>query len=368
VKVINSLNDSGEFVRLFARMLTRSVDFSVVLFFSIVAGSVVLPSVALAQPSSSTEGAVSAGFPPSGLTESPLHSVPPTSLLQMRLHPAVLPLEAELSCSVLFSCYLGLTRGFVVGGDVLKTLGVTTLGQHLYGPGAWTYLDLNVGYQFLRLAERQSSFMGAFGYRTLSYKNSEGAKIGRSGVVFKVAYAELVLPAYTQGLVFEGVSSTVYTEEGADQPFTKLDDKKVRSLVSEFSNFMRANPQLRLQLPADLEVVNWKPSQVDLPSPLRGFLRVNPIYEQTDVAIRSGDQTVYAWEEKRFALQLMMMAAYASADQKSGRLGLLGGLGIEMSGSRSSLDSKSPSKDLNPGISDASIVNGKLEIQATYQF
>lgn len=325
--------------------------------------------VPLSSPSTSaTASSTSAVIPSAGATESPLHSVPPSSLLEMRLHPAALPLEAELSCSLLFGCHIGLTRGFVLGGDVSRTLGMTMLGQHFYGAGAWTYLDANVGYQFLRMSERMSTLMGTFGYRTLSYKNSEGAKLARSGIAFRTAYAESVLPAYTQGLVFEAFSSPLDSDGGANQPFTRLDDKKVRNLIKEFAGFMRLNPLLRLQMPADLEVINWKPSQVDLPSSLRGYLRVNPTYEQTDIVLKNAEQTIYSWIEKRFALQLMLMTAYAAPEQKSGRLGLLGGLGFEMAASKLSIDSKAPTQDLNPDIPTAPLVRGKLEIQATYQF
>jgi hypothetical protein len=307
-------------------------------------------------------------MPVGGATESPLHSVPPSSLLSNRLHPAALPLEAEVSCSLMFGCELGLTRGFAVGGDVLKTLGVTTMGQHFYGPGAWTYLDGNVGYQFLRMAERQSTLMGTFGFRSFSYKNSEGAKFGRSGLAFRTAYAEAVLPAYTQGMIFDVFSSSLQTEGGADQPFTPTDEKRVRGLVKEFAQFMRSNPLLRLQMPADLEIINWSPSQVDLPGPMRGYLRISPSYEQTDLVIRSGEQNVYTWIEKRFALQLMMMTTYSSPEQRSGRLGLLGGLGFEMAATKSSVESKSTRSELNPVIPTAPIVQGKLEIQGTWQF
>lgn len=301
-------------------------------------------------------------------TDSPLHAVPPSSLLDSRLHPAALPTEAELSCSMLFGCQMGLTRGFSFGGDAYRTLGMTLLGQHFYGAGAWTYLDVNVGYQFLRLSDRQSTLMGSFGFRTFSYENSEGAKLSRSGPAFRTAYAEAVLPAYTQGMVFEAFSSTVRTAGGADQPFNKADEKKVRTLVREYAQFLRANPLLRLQIPADLEIVNWSPSQVDLPGPMRGYLRLNPIYEQADLLIRDGEVTTYSWLEKRFALQLMLLTSYASPEQKSGRLGLLGGLGFEMAATRSTVESKSPSPALNPEIPEAPLLRGKLEIQVTYQF
>lgn len=328
-------------------------------------------SPAAAVPSdkgASSAQTVSGLIPSDPSSVNPLHSIPPSSLIEMRLHPAHLPLEAELSCSYIFGCQLGLTRGFSVGSDATKTLGVTLLGQHLFGPGAWTYLDGAVGYQFLRQVERQATFMGTLGYKSYSYKNSESAKLSRAGMNFRTAYAESVLPAYTQGLVFDAFSSTLSTAGGAELPFLRADDKKVRSLIREFALFMRSNPVVRLQLPADLEVINWKPSQVDLPAAMRGFLRVNPIYEQTDLIVRSGGESVYSWIEKRFALQLMLMTAYASPAQKAGRLGLLGGLGFEMAATRDTLETKAPSQELNPVVPDPALVSGKLEIQVNYQF
>lgn len=322
-----------------------------------------------AQDGSAQPGASGSLFPSaSPASESPLHSVPPSSLLDMRLHPAALPLEAELSCSVQFGCQMGLTRGFSVGGDLLNTAGMTMLGQHFFGAGAWTFLDANVGFQFLRKAERNATFMGSMGFRSYGYKNSESAKLSRSGLAFRTAYAEAVFPAYTQGLVFDAFSAPVVTAGGAHQPFTKSDDKKVRNLVREFALFTRLNPLLRLQLPADLEIINWKPSQVDLPAPVRGYFRINPTYEQADLSIQDAGESIYRWTEKRFGLQLMLSGAYASPEQKSGRLGLLGGLGFEMAATDSKVESKSPSQDFNPLIPQAPLIRGKLEVQATYQF
>jgi len=301
-------------------------------------------------------------------TTSPLHSVSPSSPIEMRLHPAVLPQEAEVLCSTSASCLLGLSRGFAVGGDLLQTAGVTTLGQHFLGSGAWTYLDVNVAYQFLRRGERQSSFNAAIGYRNYSYKNSDDAKLSRSGLTLRTAYAESVYPAYTQGMVFEIHSSTLSTEGGADRPFDRNDPKRVRSVIKEFAAFARTHPSLRLQLPADLEIVNWKASDLELEAPIRGYLRITPTYEQSDLVLRDVEETRYSWIEKRYALQLMLIAAYAAPTEKSGRYGLLGGLGLEMGSSRPRVESKVPADGVSPVIPTAPMVRGKLEIQASYQF
>jgi hypothetical protein len=277
-------------------------------------------------------------------------------------------LEAELSCSLLFGCQLGFSRGFALSSDAPKTLGVTLLGQHFLGAGAWTYGDAAIGYQFLRQVERQATLMGALGYRTYSYQNSKNAKLARSGFIFRTSYAESVLPSYTQALVFEAFSSSLVSSGGADQPFSKSDTGDVRGLVKQFVLFSRSNPLIRLQMPADLEIINWKPSQVDLPAALRGYLRINPVYEQTDLILKNAGENIYAWSEKRFALQLMLMTAYASPIEKSGRLGLSGGLGVEMAATTDTLESKAPVLELNPNLPDPSLISGKLEIQVTYQF
>ena len=370
--------------RKFSAVVRPAAQISAFFALSMSVSGIAQPSSPASAPAGSAPAASGAsGAPASGNTSqpasassanspsqsaNPLHSVPPSSLVEMRLHPSQLPLEAELSCSWLSGCQLGLSRGFVISGDVPNTLGVTLLGQHFLGAGAWTYADVAVGYQFIRQAERQATLMGTLGYRTYGYKNSEIAKLERSGYMFRTAYAESVLPAYTQGLVFEAFSSSLKASGDADQPFLKADTKRVRSLIKEFALFSRSHPLIRLQLPADLELVNWSPSQVDLPSAVRGFLRINPVYEQTEITLKNAGENIYAWTEKRFALQLMLMSAYASPAQKAGRLGLSGGLGFEMAATSDNIESKAPSADLNPNLPDPALISGKLEIQVTYQF
>jgi hypothetical protein len=307
-------------------------------------------------------GASFAGIP------SPLRSIPPSSLLDSRLHPAVLPQEAELSCSVASSCMLGLTRGLAVGGDVFRSFGVTTLGQHFLESGAWTYVDFGAAYQLLRRSERQSSFNAAIGLRSYSYKNSDDAKLARTGLTLRTAYAEAIYPAYTQGLVFEIHSAQISTDGGADKPFERNDTKRVRPVIKEFANFSRSHPSLRLLLPADLEIINWKPSDLEIEAPLRGYLRLTPTYEHADLILKDSQETQFSWVEKRFALQVMALAAYVSPEEKSGRYGLLGGLGIEVGSSRAKIESKVPADGENPQIPSAPMVRGKVEIQATYQF
>lgn len=307
-------------------------------------------------------------FPSPPVSESPLHSVAPSSLLDLRLHPSLFPLEAEVSCGVDSDCILGLSRGFAVGGDLFRSLGVTTLGQHFLGAGAWTYLDLKAGYQFLRLAERQSSFNISLGYRSFGFGNSDNSKLKKRGITIRSAYAESVYPAYTQGLVFEIHSAELIAEGGTESPFEKSDPSRARAVIAEFANFSRSHPSIRLRLPADLEVVNWKGADLSLEAPVRGFVRLAPLYEQADLTFKNVQETTYRWLEKRFGLELMLMAAYVSPNDKSGRHGLLAGLGVETGLSRSKVESNLFSGAVLPIIPTASVVRGKLEIQATYQF
>jgi len=326
------------------------------------------PAPAAAPASSPVPQSSASGSASLSTLSSPLRAVPASSLLENRLHPAVLPQEAELSCSMVSSCMLGLTRGLAVGGDAFRTLGVTTLGQHFLESGAWTYVDFGAAYQLLRRAERQSSFNAGLGFRSYSYKNSDDAKISRTGLTLRTAYAEAIYPAYTQGMVFEIHSAQITTDGGADKPFDRNDTKRVRSVISEFADFSRAHPSLRLLLPADLEIINWKPSDLEIEAPLRGYLRLTPAYEHADLIIKDAQETQYSWVEKRFALQVMALASYVSPEEKAGRYGLLGGLGLEVGSSRAKIESKVPANGENPKIPSAPLVRGKFEIQATYQF
>ena len=242
------------------------------------------------------------------------------------------------------------------------------MGQHFLGSGAWAYLDAGLAYQFLRRGERQASLNAALGFRSYSYKNSDEAKLSRSGMTLRTAYAEGIYPAYTQGLIFEVHSSTVTPDGGADKPFEANDVNNVRAVIKQFAHFARTHPSLRLQLPADLEIMNWKAEDLELEAPLRGYLRVSPVYEQADLIIKDVQETRFSWTEKRFALQLMLLTAYASPGEKAGGYGLLGGLGLEMGSSRARVEAKVPTGGMKPEIPTAPLVRGKLEIQATYQF
>lgn len=299
---------------------------------------------------------------------SSLRSTAPSSLLTQRMHPAVLPAEAEARCSLTYGCYLGLSRGFAVGGDLLESLWVTTLGQHVLGSGAWHHFDVSGAYQILADGPRKSSLNVAIGYRSYGYKNSEDVLLSRTGWTVRTTYAESVYPAYTQGLLFEIHSASMSSEGGAETLFNPEDPKRVGPAVSEFARFSRTHPVLRLQFPADLEIANWSGDELDLNAPLRGFLRLTPTYEQSDLRIGDVQNELYSWREKRFALGVLYLTSYVSPENKSGRFSALGGLGFETGRSGVSVEPSKPTQGSNPTIPSAAVIRAKVEIQGTYQF
>lgn len=299
---------------------------------------------------------------------SSLRTVAPSALLDSRGHPATLPAEAELRCSVLYGCLLGLSRGFAVGGDLPESLGVTTLGQHYLGSGAWHFIDVSGAYQILTQGPRKSSMNISVGYRSFGYENSDEVQFSRAGWTIKTAYAEAVYPAYVQGLQFEIHSSVLSTDGGVESLFEKDDLKRVRPALKKFALFSRSHPSLRLELPADLEIANWSGEELDLNAPLRGYLRIAPAYEQTDVRIGDVQNELYSWREKRFALGVSYLTSYVSPENKSGKFSALGGLGFEVGRSKTYVDSNKPNQGIDPEIPTAPVVRAKVEIQATYQF
>ncbi|MEY2988560.1 MAG: hypothetical protein RJB13_2081 [Pseudomonadota bacterium] len=307
-------------------------------------------------------------MPVSPTNISALRSVAPSSLLDSRLHPATLPAEAEVRCSVQHGCWLGLSRGFAVGGNLLESLGVTTLGQHYLGAGAWHYVDTSGSYQALSQGPRKSNLNIAVGYRSFGYKNSEEVMFSRAGLTIKTAYAESVYPAYVQGLLFEIHSSVVSTDGGVEKLFDKDDSKRVRPALKQFALFSRTHPSVRLQFPADLEIANWKGESLDINAPLRSYLRVVPTYEQTDIRIGDVQSELYSWREKRFALGLLYMASYVSPEERSGKFSAAAGLGLEVGKSTVTISSNRPAQGVDPSIPKASVVRAKAELQGSYQF
>lgn len=312
----------------------------------------------------------SGGEPPLGSANelSSLRSTAPSSLLTSRMHPAVVPAEAEARCSLQYGCLMGLSRGFAIGGDLLESLGVTTLGQHVLGSGAWHYVDVSGAYQILVDGPRKSSLNVAIGYRSYGYENSEEVRLARTGWTVKTTYAEAVYPAYTQGLIFEIHSAAMNSEGGAETLFDPDDPKRVGPAVKEFAQFSRTHPVLRLQLPADLEIANWSGDELDLNAPLRGFLRLTPTYEQADLRIGDVQNELYSWREKRFALGVLYLTSYVSPENKSGRFSALGGLGFEVGRSTVAIEPGKPTQGSNPTIPSAAVIRAKVEIQGTYQF
>lgn len=323
---------------------------------------------ATAQEGNSESVGAQESLPSSPANISSLRSVTPSSLLDARLHPAVLPAEAEVRCSALYGCWLGLSRGFAVGGQLLESLGVTTLGQHTLGAGAWHYVDASGAYQVLFNGPRKSFLNAAIGYRSFGYENSEDISFSRTGWTVQTGYAEAVYPAYIQGLLFEIHSSVLSLEGDKEKLFDKDDAKAMRPALKQFALFSRTHPSVRLQFPADLEIANWKGEDLELNAPLRSYLRIIPTYEQVEIRIGDIQNEVYNWREKRFALGVLYMASYVSPENKSGKFSALAGLGFEVGKSRTTVSSLKPSQGVDPAIPAAAVVRAKAELQGTYQF
>lgn len=257
-------------------------------------------------------------------------AVPPKNLMVQRLHPASYPVEAEIRCGATEPCLLGLSRGFVVGADVSHFLTTSFLGQFFYKPGTWFFYDGFAGFQFLQQVDNKIYANGAVGYRGFSYQSSDGRKISTQGFTFKISYGQEITPTYVQGLVFSlfptritvtGDASDVYAADPQNR------GGELRDVAKAFYEYSQKHPRVSLYFPADLEVINWKASYVDLPNHIRGYFKICPYYLQNDFILAD----TYSFVEKNFGLRLAMTTTYESAKEKTGRFALLGSLGMDIS-------------------------------------
>jgi hypothetical protein len=327
--------------------------------FLTVAGS----SLALAQPPAAKPSAPTPASPaaPAAATTTkssiPLASsgaastlaVPGKSLMAARLHVASFPKEAEIRCSLSDSCAFGLTKGFVIGSDFVGTGVTTLLGQHLIkGKGSWVFYDGFVGYQFLGDKDSRSFANGSVGYRGYSVTkdigiDDEERTLKTNGFVFRINYAQEITSTYSQGLTFQMFSGK--TKMNGPDNLRSINDEsegsKQRSMVRSFYEYSLNYPTIRVALPADFEVINWRASHIDLPNHLRGYARFEPFYIQNELII--DDRIDYI--EKNFGARLMALLAYESPAEKAGRFALLGGLGADIAGSNKP-EAKYPNDDL----------------------
>lgn len=286
-------------------------------------------AAAEAAPSVSAGAAMSA---PSSQGAAQTLSVPARNLMTQGLHPASFPKEAELRCSVLEFCVAGLTRGFVLGSDLLYgTAGTTLLGAQAYSPGAWVFYDGFVGYQFLQGVDSKFFANGSVGYRGFSYRKEVGSQddersLRSRGFTFRVAYGQEITPAYIQGLTFQFFAGKTTMDESKFLLELDEDGQAARKFAKQFYEFSQHYPKVRLGLPADIEIINWKASHIDLPNHLRGYIRAEPFYIQNDFVIEDRYKSI----EKNFGLRAQYMMSYESKQEKSGRYAFLAGVGFDL--------------------------------------
>jgi len=348
--------------------------------------SALFPIVARAQPpagqavppASPESGAASATGAPTGTAPTngaaQTLTVPGKNLMSQRLHPASFPKEAEVRCSILEHCAFGLTRGFVLGSDVFSTGVTSLLGQQIYAPGAWIFYDAFAGFQFLQGVDDKFYANGSVGYRGFSYRKEIGVdqdevRVRSSGFTFRVTYAQEITPIFSQGLTFNlFAGKTRMDDSGALSVVSE--GKAHRKLVREFYDFSQQSPKVRLGLPADFEIINWKASHVDLPNHLRGYIRAEPFYIQNEFVIE--DRASYI--EKNFGVRTQYMMSYESLAQKSGRYAFLGGVGFDLA----TTNKPDIAYDAVPGDPHPALINEQpnhrkvlglvLNLEGSYQF
>lgn len=255
-----------------------------------------------------------------------MRSVPPMSLMEQRLHEASFPAEAEFRCLLASSCELGLTRGFAIGGDLGAMVGTPVFGPILE-PGRWLVFDGFAGFQFLRAVDEDVYFNAGLGYRSLEHKDSDERTAEAAGMTFRVAYGQRVLDFYSQGVVLNGFYA-MNKVSGVTDNFERQNSGD-REFIEKFYRFTQSYPRFRLAFPADVEFLNWKNTHVDLPNHLRAYGRFEPFFVQNEFRESIEDFGQYEFIERNYGLRLSYLMSYVSSQERFGRLGFLGGVGVD---------------------------------------
>ncbi len=292
-------------------------------------------------------------------------SVPPSSLMQQRLHEAAFPQESEFRCMLASSCEFGLTRGFTIGSDLGSMLGTPILGPFVT-PGQWLVVDGFVGFQFLRAIDENVFFNAGVGYRLIRYKDSDDREASTSGMTFRVAYAQRMMNAYSQGVVANGFYSVnSVSNVGEDFRFQASPEKR---FVDRFYKFSQSFPRFRLGFPADLEFINWKNSHIDLPGHLRGYGRVEPFFIQNEFKASFPAINEYSLTERNVGLRLAYLMSYVSPQERFGRIGLLGAIGIDVQASDEDVSYDSRAPDYKITLPKRKTFSPYWELGGSFQF
>jgi hypothetical protein len=297
-----------------------------------------------------------------------LRSVSAKTLTTMRMHPATNPDEAALRCHFMEPCVMGLTRGFGVGGDFLGMLS-SLVYQPQARAGAWLLVDAFVNYQFVDAVEKIFHANGSIGYRSLSYEDSNENTFRTGGLSWRFNYAQDITSEYTQGLTFSGLLSSWHSVKPQSRflQTSTLDShsENSRRAMRDFYEYSHAYPTLWLSFPADLEVINWKASYIDLPSDLRGYAHVEPFFAQNEFKLPN---EAFSWVERNFGLRTAATLAYESRpDRVAGRYTLQASAGLEFA--TSSPDEQAPTAaDVSFDLPEREPVSPYLDLGLTWQF
>lgn len=294
-------------------------------------------------------------------------STTPKHLTDMRLHPSTGPGEAEVQCG--HSCRLGLVKGLSVGFEP----GIRFFTQpivSIFSPNNIQHFGGVVGYQALKNLDNTFNADVFLGYRYVRFKIAEDTtrKITSQGLTFGLGFSQNISPIYNQGLVFRGWAHDASTYNDEDALYVNSDHLlDAQNAVEKISKYTQMYPTVELRMPADIEIVNWKASHIDLPNDLHLFLRVEPFFIQNQVFFDKG----YAWTEKNFGLHIAGIFAYESvAVDKASRFALSGGPGIDFSNSQRKFDAGGKEDNLEFSLPRRAIIDYSLisNITLSYQF
>lgn len=293
-------------------------------------------------------------------------SVAPLSLMEQRLHEAAYPEEAEARCLLATSCDFGLSRGFAIGSDLGAVVGVP-LVRPILEPGRWLVFDGYVGFQFLRAVDEHVYFNVGIGYRLLEHKDSNDRRAEASGMTFRVAYGQQVLDFYSQGVTLNGFYANNVVDK-VEEDFAATRRTPSKTFLDRFYTFSQSYPRLRFGLPADFELINWRNTHIDLPNHLRGYVRAEPFFIQNEFKESFPEINTYTFTEYNYGLRFSYLMSYVSREDRSGRLGFLGGIGFDVQASSTEVSYDNQPNDYRAELPERAIFSPYWELGASYQF
>ncbi len=293
----------------------------------------------------------------------------PRSLALQRLEASTYPKEAELYCSTT-QCTLGLSRDLVVGGDVFGMAYAplrSFFDPNWVSGGGFYLIDVFGGFQILRGVEGKKFMNAQLGYRRLNFSDGMN-EIATQGITTKVSFSQIITPIYTQNLEFSAyfTMGNAQLNNGNALRFNSPDYSRLNSAAGYFYRVSQKYPTFFVSLPADLEIANWSSEKTGLNTPIRQYLRVEPMYIQNSLSFTESNRSVQK-REQNFGIRLGTLVSYESTfqDVEPGRFTLKGGLGMDIL--------TSDMTTITTGDSDLSVprrpsVSPYLELAGSWQF